>query len=174
LHAERLMPVPFLACMLAVSVQLQLPPRVLPAIQAVEGGRIGMARLNTNGTEDLGLMQVNSTWVDVLARRLNQPRDGLREQMVQDACFNIAVAGAIVKLYLRETRGDLLSAIGNYHSRTLSRHRAYQGKVVAAAVKMFAPPTWRARPGAAGSTGPADTPKPTAENRTDKNASSRP
>ena len=168
------MSVPFLACMLAVSVQLQLPPRVLPAIQAVEGGRIGMAHLNTNGTEDLGLMQVNSTWIDVLARRLNQPRDRLREQLVQDACFNIAVAGAIVKLHLRETRGDLLSAIGDYHSRTLSRHRAYQEKVVAAAVKMFAPPTWRTRPGTAGSTGSAGAPTATPEYRTDKNASSRP
>ena len=37
-----------------------LPPRVLPSIQAVEGGRVGLAHLNRNGTEDLGVMQINA------------------------------------------------------------------------------------------------------------------
>jgi hypothetical protein len=131
------MAIPFLACMLAVAAELHLPPRVLPAIQAVEAGQVGMARGNANGSEDLGLMQVNSLWVPVLSRLTGRQQGSLRDRLVNDGCFNIAIAGAIVRFYLRETPGDLLAAVGNYHSHTPIRHQAYQEKVVSAAIKMF-------------------------------------
>jgi hypothetical protein len=131
------MAIPFLACMLAVSAVLHLPPRVLPAIQAVEGGGIGVARINANGTEDLGLMQVNSLWLPVLSRHTGLTREALRERLVQDGCFNVAVAGAIMHLYLREAGGNLLAAVGNYYSHTPLRHQAYQERVTAAAARMF-------------------------------------
>ena len=35
------MAIPYLACMLSVAAFYGLPPRVLPAIQAVEGGQVG-------------------------------------------------------------------------------------------------------------------------------------
>jgi hypothetical protein len=131
------MAIPFMACMLAVATALHLPPRVLPSIQAIEGGRVGMSRANSNGTEDLGLMQVNSTWLPVLARRTGLPPETVRKRMVQDGCFNIAIAGAVLRFYLHETHGDLLAAIGNYHSHKPIRHRAYQLKVIGAALAMF-------------------------------------
>ena len=46
------MPVPYLACMLAVSQFYHLPPRVLPSIQVVEAGRPGTVSRNWNGTAD--------------------------------------------------------------------------------------------------------------------------
>ena len=61
------MPVPYLACMLAVSQFYHLPPRVLPSVQVVEAGQPGTISLNFNGTGDLGVMQVNSRWVPYLA-----------------------------------------------------------------------------------------------------------
>jgi len=131
------MAIPFLGCMLAVSTALSLPPRVLPAIQAVEGGRVGFARMNTNGSEDLGLMQVNTLWLPVLARHTGLSQDAVRNRLVHDGCFNIAVAGAIMRLYLRESQGNLLAAVGNYHSHTPLRHQAYRERVIGAAVKMF-------------------------------------
>ena len=131
------MAIPFLACMLAVSTELQLPPRVLPAIQAVEGGRVGLSRTNANGSEDLGLMQVNSLWLPLLARHTGLAQDAVRTRLVHDGCFNIEIAGAIMRLYLRESRGDLLAAVGNYHSHTPLRHQAYQQKVIGAAIRMF-------------------------------------
>lgn len=137
------MAIPFLACMLAVSAALSLPPRVLPAIQAVEGGRVGVFRTNTNGSEDLGLMQVNSLWLPMLSRHTGVSREAVRDRLVNDGCFNIAVAGAIMRLYLRESRGNLLTAVGNYHSHTPLRHQAYQERVIGAAIRMFEnrPPT---------------------------------
>ena len=134
------MATPLLACMLAVSTALSLPPRVLQAIQAVEGGRIGVARTNANGSEDLGLMQINSLWLPVLARQTGLSQEGVRDKLLGESCFNVAVSGAIIRLYLRQTQGDLLAAIGNYHSRTPVRHEAYKDKVIGAAIRLFEAP----------------------------------
>ena len=72
------MPVPHLACMALVAQLYGLPPRVLPAIQAVEGGRPGLVGRNANGTEDLGVMQINTIWLPVLARYSNIPEARVR------------------------------------------------------------------------------------------------
>ena len=52
-------------------------------------------------------------------------------------CFNIAAGGAILRTYLDETRGDLMKAIGNYHSHTASRNMSYQAKVMKSAADLF-------------------------------------
>jgi Transglycosylase SLT domain len=138
LHSNQ-MAVPFLACMaLAASVH-GLPPRVLPAIQAVEGGRVGLARPNRNGTEDLGLMQINTLWIGPLARVTGLPPHAVRDRLLHDPCFNIGAAGLVMRLYLNETKGDLMRAVGNYHSHTPVRNLDYQAKVLEAARIIFAP-----------------------------------
>lgn len=114
-----------------------LPPRALPSIQAVEGGRPGLARRNTNGTEDLGVMQVNTIWLPVLARYSNLSRDEVREKLLGQPCYNIAAAGLILRTYLDETGGDLMRAVGNYHSHTPVLNRLYRGKVMASAQRLF-------------------------------------
>ena len=57
------MSIPLLACMAGAAAFYHLPPRVLPSIQAVEGGAIGAVHLNSDGSQDLGLMQINTSWV---------------------------------------------------------------------------------------------------------------
>jgi hypothetical protein len=57
------MAIPYLACMALVAVVYHLPPRVLPAIQAVEGGTVGNVSQNVDGSSDLGVMQVNTLWL---------------------------------------------------------------------------------------------------------------
>ncbi|NOG73698.1 lytic transglycosylase domain-containing protein [Roseicella sp. DB1501] len=131
------MPVPFLACMALTASFYHLPPRVLPAIQAVEGGRVGLARGNRNGTEDLGLMQINTIWIAPITRITGLPAAEVRARLLHDACFNIAAAGMVMRNYLDETGGDLLRAVGNYHSHTPTRNLGYQAKVLDAARVMF-------------------------------------
>ena len=67
-RGRRLMAVPFLACMALVAQMYSLPPRVLPSIQAVEGGAPALSHLNRDGSEDLGVMQVNTLWIPRLVR----------------------------------------------------------------------------------------------------------
>ena len=131
------MPIPSLACMALVAQVYALPPRVLPSIQAVEGGKEGLVHHNTDRSEDLGLMQINTLWLPALARysRLSVPE--VRERLLHHACYNIAAAGLILRTYLDETRGDLMRAIGNYHSHTPWLNQSYQSLVMRSATVLF-------------------------------------
>jgi hypothetical protein len=132
------MSAPFLTCMAAAAAFYHLPPRVLPSIQAVEGGRVGLMHMNANQTADLGVMQVNTTWIRPLANYAHMPTQAVAERLINDACFNIAASAAIMRVYLNEAHGNLMAAIGFYHSHTPALSMAYQQKVLSAAVTLFA------------------------------------
>ena len=131
------MAVPYLACMALVAQIYSLPPRVLPSIQAVEGGGPGVVHRNSDGSSDLGIMQINTLWLPILARYTGLDVAEVRERLLNRACFNIAAAGLILRTYLDETRGDLMLAIGNYHSHTPLLNQGYQAKVRNSAAAMF-------------------------------------
>lgn len=139
------MGIPYLACMLAVASAQHLPPRVLPAIHAVEGGAVGSVSLNRDGSEDLGLMQINTRWLLTLARHTGRDEATVRQALLSNPCFNIAVAGAILRVYLAETGGNLLVAIGDYHSHTQTLNYQYQAQVIGAAWSLFGTSTRRGR-----------------------------
>jgi Transglycosylase SLT domain len=150
------MPVPYLACMLAVSQFYHLPPRVLPSIQVVEAGQPGTISHNFNGTGDLGVMQVNSNWVPSIARWWDITPREVAERLIQDPCFNIVSAGAIMRIYLDEAHGDVVRAVGYYHSHTPWLASGYQIRVIRASFSLFgrpkpAPITARRRLARAGS-----------------------
>ncbi len=128
---------PFLACMAAAAAFYHLPPRVLPSIQAVEGGRVGLIHINTNNTADLGLMQVNTIWVRPLARYARMQPEAVITRLRDDACFNIAAAAAVMRVYLTEAHGNVMVAIGHYHSHTPDLSAAYESKVLDAAASLF-------------------------------------
>jgi len=129
--------VPFLACMVATAAFYHLPPRVLPAIHAVEGGQMHVASRNANGSEDLGPMQVNTVWLPWLATASGLDTARVRARLLDDGCFNIAAAGAILRVELDEAGGDLLTAVGHYHSHTPALAAGYQARVLSAARQMF-------------------------------------
>jgi hypothetical protein len=131
------MTIPFLACMASVAAVYHLPPRVLPSIQAVEGGQPGLVHLNTDGSQDLGVMQVNTSWVQPLARQTGMAPAEAQRRLLTDGCFNITVAGAIMRIYLNEAHGNLLLAVGYYNSHTPLLAQAYQIRVLHAAVQLF-------------------------------------
>ena len=132
-----LMAIPYLACMALVASIYNLPPRVLPSIQLVEGGTPGAVSRNGDGSEDLGVMQVNTQWIDPLVRYTGSPATVVRARLILEPCFNIAAAGAIMRTYLDESRGDLMRAIGFYHSHTPARSERYRVKVRNAATMLF-------------------------------------
>ena len=131
------MPVPFLACMSLVAQLYVLPPRVLPSIQKIEGGRPGLVMTNRNGSEDYGVMQVNSIWLSYLSRYTGLDQAVVRERLINRPCFNIAAAGLLLRTHLDRAQGDLMTAIGNYHSHTPIYHNSYRSRVTDAARAMF-------------------------------------
>jgi hypothetical protein len=133
------MAVPYLACMAFIAGLNHLPPRVLPSIQAVEGGAPGIVHRNTDGSEDLGVMQINTRWLPALSGYFGLPASAVRVRLLAQPCFNIAAAGAVLRLYLNEANGDLMTAIGDYHSHTVPLNRQYQAQVVHSAMRLFGP-----------------------------------
>ena len=101
-----------------------LPPRVLPSIQAVEGGAPGVVSRNANGSDDLGVMQVNTLWLSPLSRYTGLDPATIRARLISRPCFNIASAGAIFRYYLDQDGGDVMRAVGDYHSHTPLLHNA--------------------------------------------------
>jgi hypothetical protein len=65
-------------------------------------------------------------------------REAVVDRLVHDPCFNIAASAVIMHTYLAETHGNLMAAIGYYHSHTPGLGEAYRDKVVAAAGALFA------------------------------------
>ena len=138
---------PYLACMLATAHWYQLPPRVLPSIHVVEGGWVGAVHTNTDGSQDLGVMQINTRWVAPIAATV-AARTGrhlseavVRDRLINDACFNIAAAGLVLRTYFVLGGGrDWLRAVGDYHSHTAQLHQDYLLRVTAAAARLFGPP----------------------------------
>jgi hypothetical protein len=85
----------YLACIALISHFYHLPPRVLPSIRVVEGGQVGLVQPNTDGSADLGVMQINTRWIGPLARHTGLPENVVRQRLIHEPCFNIATAGAI-------------------------------------------------------------------------------
>lgn len=126
---------PFLACYALVSAFYHLPPYVLPSIASVEGGRLGLVSANKDGSSDLGVMQINTLWIPPLAHYTRQSEATIRLRLLYEPCFNIATAGAIVRIYLNEVNGNLPQAIGNYHSHRPIANLSYRLKVLEAMMR---------------------------------------
>jgi hypothetical protein len=134
------MAIPYLTCMALVAQVYALPPRVLPSIQAIEAGTVGSVHENVDGSRDLGVMQVNDRWIMPLVRYTRSSAETVRSRLIMEPCFNIAAAGAILRTYLDEEDGDLMRAIGDYHSHTPALNQAYQLAVKGAAFVLFVQP----------------------------------
>lgn len=98
--------------------------RTLWGLRDQEGGSIGSEVPNTNGTHDLGPLQINSWWIPRIASEIDRPRDQVRAWLRYDPCFNVAVAKWIFLASLKQTRSYWL-AVGHYHSPTAWRQRRY-------------------------------------------------
>lgn len=96
---------------------------LLRGIAQVESGMNPNAvNTNTNGTVDIGLMQINSTWLPTLAR------EGISRESLFDACTNAYVGAWILSQNIRQL-GANWNAIGAYNSASPDKRLAYARKV---------------------------------------------
>lgn len=111
-------------CVINAAKAADIPLSIMYGILATEGGKVGEAWDNTNGTWDLGPFQVNTCHLNDLAKLGIQPKT-----VMQDGCVNAYAAAWILRQNLKLTKGNLWEAVGWYHSRTPWRKHAYIQRV---------------------------------------------
>lgn len=111
-----------LQCINQAAIQYHVPATIILSIIKTENGRNGMALKNSNGTYDLGVMQINTSWLQTLAKK------GLTlNQVKSDPCVNVTVGTWILAQGMANSAG--WRGVANYHSYTKKYNDVYQEKV---------------------------------------------
>ncbi|PKL97586.1 MAG: conjugal transfer protein, partial [Gammaproteobacteria bacterium HGW-Gammaproteobacteria-7] len=110
-----------------------VPVDLVRAVLLTEGGASGTVSRNTNGTRDLGPMQINSIHLPELANY------GITESaLVRDECLNIHVGAFLLRRAL-DAEPAFWRGVGRYHSATPTFNRAYQLRVWRNLVRLQSP-----------------------------------
>lgn len=110
--------------------------KTLWGLRDQEAGWAGAEIKNTNGTYDLGVLQVNSSWVPRLAAMLGRSEGKVRTWLQYDPCFNVE-AGRWIFVYALGQSKDFWKAVGLYHSPTDWRQQRYARSVAGHLKKRF-------------------------------------
>lgn len=114
-----------ISCINQAAVTYHVPATLILAIMIQEHGRNAQAVRNKNGTYDLGILQINTRWLPVLARY-----GYTRNDIQYDPCKNIMVGSWILAKSLAQGH-TLWSGIGNYHSHTPEHNQSYRKNIYA-------------------------------------------
>lgn len=112
-------------CFYAEAVKQDLEPLRLLAVLKTENGRIGEFSRNSNGSYDIGPMQINTINLPELSSRLGIGTGKLAQLLAYDGCFNVAVGAWYLRRRTNEANGDFWYGIGFYHSRTPQYRNKY-------------------------------------------------
>ena len=133
-------PLPAQACWDDAARRYQVSSALLYAIARTESGLNPLAvGRNGNGSRDIGLMQINSSWLPTLAAH------GINERDLFEPCTSIEV-GAWILAGNVSRLGYTWDAVGAYNARSPALRRAYADKVrrhLPAAIPASAPPARR-------------------------------
>jgi hypothetical protein len=117
-----------IVCSISAAQHFGLPPSVLLAVAQIEGGHPGQAVRNTNGTFDLGPMQLNTAWLAQLRPYGVDPRWALAT-----GCYPYELAAWRIRRHLLQDGGDYWTRVANYHSRTPAYNVPYRALVIVSA-----------------------------------------
>ncbi|MBV7542098.1 lytic transglycosylase domain-containing protein [Acidovorax sp. sic0104] len=114
------------ACFDEAAKRYQVPVALLKAISKVESnGNANARNTNTNGSTDIGHMQINSSWLPTLAKY------GIDAKNLADPCINTNI-GAWVLAHNIARYGLTWQAVGAYNAVTPSKQDVYARKIAKA------------------------------------------
>ena len=112
----------------------QVDARLVRAIAQVESRmRPDAVGANTDGSTDIGLMQINSSWVPSLARY------GITRAHLFDACVNAYVGSWILSRNIQQL-GLTWDAVGAYNAKSPAKRLIYAQKVYQALATISSTP----------------------------------
>lgn len=115
--------VPFASCFAAASKWSGAPQRLLVAIARQESS-FNPRAVNRNGnrSEDVGIMQINSSWLPKLSRY------GIDRAKLFEPCVNIHVGAWILAHNIRQ-HGPTWKAVGAYNAVSADKQLRYVQKI---------------------------------------------
>ena len=123
-------------CLKAAAELHQVPAGVLVLLLSVEAGRLGEVSQNTNGTVDIGPMQVNDTWVQKIAGHWRASPDAAYRALRDNFCANVEGGAWILRQALDGAHGDLWTGVALYHSHDPVHKLEYMQLVYAQAMRL--------------------------------------
>jgi hypothetical protein len=124
------------ACIVAASDAYHEPAAVLLILLNVEGGTLGAVSQNTNGTVDIGPMQVNQIWVPDVAAHWHASTRAAYLALRDNFCANVEAGAWIVRQCVDQANGDFWEGVGYYHSHDAGYQRAYLRAVLSQALRL--------------------------------------
>lgn len=96
---------------------------LLRAIAKTESNfRTDAVNINKDGSEDIGIMQINSSWLPTLRKF------GITRQALLDGCTNVHVGAWVLAGNFRQY-GRVWKAVGAYNARSQDKQEVYVAKV---------------------------------------------
>lgn len=126
------------SCILAAAQVYREPPALLLILLNVEGGKPGAVSGNSNGTVDIGPMQVNQIWLPDLAAHWHASEADSFVALRDNFCANVEAGAWILRQGLDEAHGDLWGGVAFYHSHDPVNQQRYLGAVLRQALRLEA------------------------------------
>lgn len=115
-------------CFYAEAKKQDLEPLKLLSVLKTENGRVGMFSRNSNGSYDIGPMQINTINLEEISRRLGIAEGRAAQLLAYDGCFNVAVGAWLLRRRTNDANGDFWYGIGYYHSK--SKNPEYRNRYI--------------------------------------------
>jgi hypothetical protein len=125
-------------CITTAAKVYRLPPAVLVILLNVEGGSLGRVSPNTNGTVDIGPIQVNEIWLPDVAAHWHATVADAYKALRDNFCANVEAGAWILRRGLDEARGDFWEGVGYYHSHTPEHKTRYLREVLRQVLRLRA------------------------------------
>jgi soluble lytic murein transglycosylase-like protein len=111
----------FAFCFDEAASDMGLNPALLRSIAKVESNNNpAVVHRNSDGTYDLGMMQINSTWL--------RPMGLDRKELLENPCYNVTTGARILKKCI-DRHGYNWDAVGCYNAANRSARVKYSWKV---------------------------------------------
>lgn len=113
------------ACSIVAALKYDIPANVMLAVAETEGGKPGQWVKNSNGTHDVGSMQLNTTYLKDLSRWGITAKD-----VEQPGCYPYDLAAWRLYRHIQLDSGDVWRKAANYHSKTPKYNSIYRAKLI--------------------------------------------
>lgn len=116
-------------CFTEAARRYDVPEKLLRAIARVESGmRSDRKNTNKDGSEDIGLMQINTSWLPVLKRY------GIERADLWHPCTSVHIAAWIMAKNI-QAYGYTWEAVGAYNARSPHKRERYAKLIFGQATK---------------------------------------